>query len=88
MGELLVFVRPVDGFSWSPPDRAVQADTMRKLVEVEDVLLKSAFPKLLPAGPTARLLRVPVWWPTQTNTQGDSGALGPQVVGRGGIQIK
>ena len=40
--------RPVDGFSWSPPGRALQPDTMRKLVE--DVLLKSAFPELLPEG--------------------------------------
>ena len=42
----------------------------RHQVVVEDVLLKSAFPELLPAGPTARL-RVAVWWPTQTNRQGD-----------------
>ena len=83
--ELLVCERPVDGFS--PPGRALQADTMRKLV-VEDVVLKSAFPELLPAGPTARLLRVPVWWPTQTNRQGDGGALGRHVVERGGIQIE
>ena len=40
---------------------------------VEDVVLKSAFPELMPAGPTARLLRVPVWWPTRTNRQGDCG---------------
>ena len=86
-GELLVCERPVDGFSWSPPGRPLQADTMRKLVVVEDVVLKSSFPELLPAGPTARLLRVPVWWPTQTNRQGDGGALGPHVVARGGIQI-
>ena len=82
MDELLVCERPVDGFSWSPPDRALQADTMRKLVVVHDVVLKSSFPELLPAGPTARLLRVPVWWPTQTNRQGDGGALGPHVVER------
>ena len=80
--ELLVCERPVDGFSWSPPNRALQADTMRKLVVVHDVVLKSSFPELLPAGPTARLLRVPVWWPTQTNRQGDGGALGPHVVER------
>ena len=55
VGELLVCERPVDGFSWSPPGWALQADTMQKLVVVEDVLLK----KLLPAGPTARL-RVPL----------------------------
>ena len=40
------------------------------------MVLKSAFPELLPAGPTARLLRVPVWWPTHTNRQGDGGPLG------------
>ena len=44
-----------------------------KLVVVEDVVLKSAFPELMPGGPTARLLRVPVWWPTQTNRHGDGG---------------
>ena len=59
--ELLVCERPVDGFSWSTPGRALQADTMRKFMVVEDVLLKSAVTELLPAGPTARLLRVPVW---------------------------
>ena len=59
---------------------------MRKLVVVEDVVLQSAFPELLPGGPTARQLRVPVWWPTQTNRLGDGGALGPHVVARGGIQ--
>ena len=87
MGELLVRERLVDGFSWSPPGQALQADTMRKLMVVEDVVLKSAFPELLPAGPTARLLRVPVWWSTQTNRQGDGGALGPHVVARRGLQI-
>ena len=87
VGELLVCERPVDGFSWSPPDRALQADAMRKLVVVHDVVLKSSFPELLSAGPAARLLRVPVWWPTQTNRQGDGGALGPHVVERGSIQI-
>ena len=40
----------VDGFSWSPPGRALQADTMRKLVVLQDVVLQSAFPELLPAG--------------------------------------
>ena len=50
MGELLVCERPVDGFSWSPPGPALQADTMRKLMVVEDVVLESAFPVLLPAG--------------------------------------
>ena len=87
VGELLVCERPVDGLSWSPPGRALQADTMWKLVVLEDVVLKSSFPELLPAGSTARLLRVPVWWPTQANRQGDGGALGPHVVERGGIQI-
>ena len=82
VGELLVCERPVDAFSWSPPDRALQADALRKLVVVHDVVLKSSFPELLPAGSTARLLRVPVWWPTQTNRQGDGGALGPHVVER------
>ena len=36
VGNLLVCERPVDGFSRSPPDRALQADTMRKLVMAED----------------------------------------------------
>ena len=39
MGELLVCERLVDGFSWSPPDRALQADTVWKLVVLEDVVL-------------------------------------------------
>ena len=39
VGELLVCERPVDGFSWSPPDRALQADTVWKLVVLEDVVL-------------------------------------------------
>ena len=69
LGELLVCERPVDGFSWSPPGRALQADALRELVAVHDVLLQGAFPELLPAGPAAGLLRVPVWWPTQTNRQ-------------------
>ena len=50
VGELLVCERPVDGFSWSPPGRALQADTMRNLVVLEDVVLRSAFTELLPAG--------------------------------------
>ena len=62
-GELLVCERPVDGFAWSPPGRALQADALRELVAVHDVLLQGAFPELLSAGPAARL-RVPVWWPT------------------------
>ena len=87
MGELLVCERPVDGFSWSPPGRALQADTMRKLVVLEDVVLKSAFPELLPAGASAGPPPLD-WWPTQTNRQGDGGALGPHAVERGGIQIE
>ena len=39
VGELLVCERPVDDFSWSPPGRALQADTMWKLVVLEDVVL-------------------------------------------------
>ena len=77
VGDLLMCERPADGFSWSPPGRTLQADAPWKLVVVHDVLLKSSFPELLPAGSTARLLRVPVWWPTQANRQGDGGALGP-----------
>ena len=48
---------------------------MRKLVVLEDVVLKSAFPELLPAGASDG---PPLdWWPTQTNKHGDGGALGP-----------
>ena len=65
-GELLVCERPVDGFAWSPPGRALQADALRELLVVHDVLLQGAFPELLSAGPAAGRLRVPVWWPTQT----------------------
>ena len=79
VGELLVCERPVDGFSWSPTGRALQADALRELVAVHDVVLQGAFPELLPAGPTARRLRVPVCWPTQANRQGDGCPLGPQV---------
>ena len=50
MGELLVCELPVDGFSWSPPGRALQADAVWELVELEDVVLQSIFPELLPAG--------------------------------------
>ena len=71
--------RPVDGFSWSPPGRALQADALRELVAVHDVVLKSSFPELLPAGPTVERLRVAAWWPTQANRQGDGCPLGPQV---------
>ena len=77
--------RPVDGFSWSPPGPALQADTMRKLVVLEDVVLKSASPVLLPAGASGRPPSN-VWWPTQTNRQGDGGPLGPLVVEQGGVQ--
>ena len=83
MGEPLVCERPVDGFSWSPPRRALQADTMRKLVVLQDVVLKSAFPELLPAGASSGPHPLD-WWPVQTNRQGDGGPL----VERGGIQIE
>ena len=86
VGELIVCERPVDGFSLSPPGRALQADTMRKLVVLGDVVLKSSFPELLPAGASDGPPPLD-WWPTQTNRQGDGGALGPHVVERGGIQI-
>ena len=76
-GELLVCERPVDGFSWSPPGRGLQADALRELVAVHDVVLQGAFPELLPAWPTGGRLRVPVWWPTQANRQGDRCPLGP-----------
>ena len=61
-------------------------DTTRKLMVVEDVLLKSTFAELLPAGASARPPPL-VWWPTETNRQGDGGPLGPHVVEQGGIQI-
>ena len=32
VGELLVREQPIDGFSWSPLDRALQADALRELV--------------------------------------------------------
>ena len=80
-GHLLVCERPVDGFSWSPPGRALQAHALRELVAVHDVVLQGAFPAA--AGwPTALRLRAPVWWPTQVNRQGDGGELGPHVVER------
>ena len=63
----------VDGFSWSPSGRALQADALRVLVVVQ--VLQGSFPELLPAGPTRRL-RVPVWWPNQTYRQGNGGPLG------------
>ena len=85
VGELLVCERLVDGFAWSPPGRVLQADALRELVVVHDVLLQGSFPELLPAGPAAGRLRVPVWWPTQANRQGDGGPLGPQVVD--GLQL-
>ena len=46
---------------------------MRELMVVEDVLLKSTFPHLLPAGASGG--PPPVCWPTQTNKQGNSGPL-------------
>ena len=82
VGELLVCERPVDGFAWSPPGRALQADALRELVVVHDVLLPGSFPELLSAGPAAGRLRVSVWWPTQANRQGDGGPLAPHVVDR------
>ena len=66
--------------------RALQADTMWKLVVLEDVVLKSAFSELLPAGASDGPPPLD-WWPTQTSRQGDGGPLGPHVVERGGIQI-
>ena len=49
---------------------------------VEDVLLKSIFAQLLPAGASGGPLPFD-WWPTQTNRQGDGGPLGPHVIERG-----
>ena len=57
---------------------ALQADALREVMAVQDVVLQGAFPELLPAGPTAGRLRVPVWWPTQANRQGDGCPLGPK----------
>ena len=82
LDEFLVRERPADGFSWSPPGRPLQARTLRELMVVDNVLLQGALPEFLSAGPSAGLLRVPVWWPTQTNRQGDGGPLGPHVVKR------
>ena len=65
-------------WAWSAAASATASRNSALLAAV----LKSSFPELLPAGPTARLLRVPVWWPTQTNRQGDGGALGPHIVER------
>ena len=79
VGELLVCERPVDGFAWSRPGWAPQADALRELVVVHDALLQGSFPKLLPSGPTAVRLRVSVWWRTQANRLGDGAPLGPQV---------
>ena len=84
--DLLVCERPVDGFSLSPPGRALQAGTAWELMVDQGVLLQSTFSVLLPTGPTARF-RMPVWWKTQTNRKGDGGPLGPHVAARGGIQI-
>ena len=55
--------RSGDGLSWSPPARPLQVDTMRELF-VEDVLLQSTFPELLPSG---------------ANKQGNGGPLDPLV---------
>ena len=41
---------------------------------VEDVLLKSTFPELLPAGASSGPQAVD-WWPTETNRQGNGGPL-------------
>ena len=70
VGELLVCERPVDGFSWSPPGRALQADALRELVVVQDVVLQGSFPELLPDGPTASLVAnsdqpTGRWWPAR-----------------------
>ena len=81
--DLLVSERSGDGVSWSPPARQMQEDTMRELMVVEDVLLQSMFPELLPTG-TSGGPPPPVWWPTQTNRQSDGGKLGPHVIERGG----
>ena len=58
---------------------------MRELLVVEDVLLKSTFPQLLPAGEPGGPPPLG-WWPAQTNRQGD-GPLGPHDIERGGVQI-
>ena len=85
--ELLVRKRPADGFSWSPPGRALQTGALRELVVIHDVLLQGALPELLHAGLAAGGLRVPVWWPIQANRQGDGGPLGPHVVKRGSCKV-
>ena len=50
VGDLLLSERSGGGFSWLSPAQPLYADTMRELVVVEDVLLKSTFSQLLPAG--------------------------------------
>ena len=50
VGDLLVSEWSSDGVWWLPPARSLQADTMRELMVVEDALLESTFPQLLPAG--------------------------------------
>ena len=72
VGDLLLCERSGDGLSCSPPAQPLQADTMRELMVVEDVLLQSMFPELLPAGASGGPLPF-AWWPTQTNRQGDGG---------------
>ena len=59
---------------------------MRELMVVEDVVVESTFPQLLPAGAFGGPPPLD-WWPIQTNRQGDGGPLGPHVIERGGIQI-
>ena len=57
MGDLLVCERSGEGLSWSPPAPPLQADTMRELMVVEDVLLESTFLELLPSeGSSCRLI--------------------------------
>ena len=51
--EFLESERPVDGFSWSPPGRALHADALRELVVLQDMLLQGALPELLSGGPAA-----------------------------------
>ena len=63
--------------SWSPQARPLQADTVRELVVMEEVLLQSMFPELLPAGASGGLLPFD-WWPTQAKRQGNGGPLGPR----------
>ena len=79
VGDLLVSERSSDGVSWLPPARPLQVDTKRDPMVVEDVLLKSTVPQLLPAGASGGPPPLG-WWPTQTNRQGDGGPLNPRVI--------